>query len=126
MAILEYIIQICRQLWPILTVCLQHFAETVQMTERGIKKLKTPKAEKTDTRRVLKTAIYYDPCGSMSQTTEEQIAADVKHFNGQYGPFDGKFTLKPYQIHDTRGIQPGTDLVLFDYGGMGFGNDLMR
>jgi len=88
-------------------------------------KLIPPMPDKTMPKRTVLTAIWYDPFGSMSQTTEEQIAADIDYYEKDYGPLDGKIKLNTYTVRGAHEIKPGTELVLFDYGGCGLGNNLM-
>ena len=77
-------------------------------------------------KRHVKTAIFYDPFGAMSETVEQQIKAAVEYYSGDLGPFDGKIKLDWYQIQHTGELKPGTELLLFDYGGMVYGNSLME
>ncbi len=76
-------------------------------------------------KRIIKTAIWYDPLGSMFKTTEEQIDDDIAHYEDEYGPFEGKIKLHWYRVTHPSQITPGTALVLFDFGGCGMGNNLM-
>ena len=69
-------------------------------------------------KRVIKTAVFYDPFGGGGKTVEEQIADDVKYYSGEYGPFDGKIKLNWYRVDAIHELKPKTELVLFDFGGM--------
>ncbi len=89
------------------------------------KKLIPARPEKLPKKRVVKTAIWYDPFGSLNKTTEEQIDDDIEYLEAEYGPFDGKLKLDTYIVRGVSEIKPKTELVLFDYGVCGMGNDLM-
>lgn len=95
------------------------------MPKKLSKKLQTPEPVLVKKRHI-KTAIFYDPFGSMSLTTEEQIEKDVQHYHDDYGPFEGKVILDWYTVNHIGEITPNTELLLFDYGGMSYGNDLME
>ncbi len=74
-------------------------------------------------RRVIKTAICVDPNASMGKTPEEEIKEHIKNYREWLAPAK----IKYYRTESTYpgSIHPGTELVLFDYGGMmGWGNDL--
>jgi hypothetical protein len=76
-------------------------------------------------KRVIKTAICVDPMGCMGKTPEEEIKEHKKDYREWLKPA----LLKIYRIDSVYPgeIKPGTELVLFDYGGMGtFGNDMME
>lgn len=75
--------------------------------------------------RIIKTAICVDPVGCYSKTPEEEIKEHKKEYRGFLKPAKLEF----YRIHSVYPgeIKPGTELVLFDYGGIGtFGNDMME
>src|SRR3990167_6085235 len=76
--------------------------------------------------RHIKTAVLYDDLGSMGTTVEQQIASDIRHVT-ELG-CDEKVVLDWYRAYTVGDITPGTELVLFDFGGvsMGYGGgDLM-
>jgi hypothetical protein len=77
-------------------------------------------------RRSIKTAICVDPMGSSfgDITPEMEIERHVEHFSEVFRPAK----LNWYRIDSvsTRTIKPGTDLILFDFGGMLPGNSLME
>jgi hypothetical protein len=72
--------------------------------------------------RIIKTAICIDPCGSFMRTAEEEYEEIVKRFKSYLKPskLSCYKALSVYSDH----IKTGTELILFDYGGMGFGNSL--
>lgn len=68
----------------------------------------------------VKTAIFVDPFGSISETPEEQIKKLKKEYKQHLGV--------PLSVHTPRAaseIEVSTQLVLFDFGGMSLGNSLM-
>lgn len=72
--------------------------------------------------RKLKVAICIDPIGCLGKTSDEEEIEIKKDFQR---------ILKPHEINFYRvqsaypgEFKSGTDLILFDYGGVGFGNDL--
>ena len=81
------------------------------------------KAHVCPPKRILKTAIWYDPFGSMSETPEQQIANDVRRLPRDL--FNDRVTFDWYCVNGPHEIKPRTELVLFDFGGMSLGNDLM-
>ena len=70
-----------------------------------------------------KTLILVDPFGCLGQSPEEEIEEILARVK-EYLPKGHK--LKSYRVHcfDPEAVVPGTDLVLFDFGGMLAGNDL--
>lgn len=74
----------------------------------------------------IKTAICVDPMGSsFGETTPEmEIERHVEHFSDVFAPAK----LDWYRINSvsSREIKPGTQLILFDFGGMLPGNSLME
>lgn len=81
----------------------------------------TKSKRKPRIRRVL-TGIWYDEFGSMGCTAEEQRDKDIKFF--EEGVFDEKIKLDWYNITKPSDFKRGTELLLFDYGGMGFGSSV--
>lgn len=78
--------------------------------------VKPPRKDK----RVIKTAIIADPAGSLtSGTAEEEIQENIKNYTLELG-----HQLKVHTPSNPEGIEEGTELVLYDYGGMGFGSSL--
>jgi hypothetical protein len=72
----------------------------------------------------LKTAIIVDPIGSSfgDRTPEDEIKEHVRDFSELLAP--AKLNVyTPYSCYPGD-LQPGTDLVLFDYGGMLVGNSM--
>lgn len=74
-------------------------------------------------------AFLVDPCGSDfgNMTPEDEIADSVEWFNGQLEEKLGKgYKVRDYRIHcmDANDIKPGTKAIMFDFGGMLWGNDL--
>lgn len=67
----------------------------------------------------IKTAIWVDPFGSMSETPEEQIKREQENYEDELG-----VKLDVHTPQHLGQIEEGTDLVLFDYGGMMAGNSL--
>jgi len=76
--------------------------------------------------KTIKTAICVDIMGSGfgARTSEMEIADHIEYYSGV---FEGA-TLDWYRVTSigTKTLQPGTELVLFDYGGMLPGNSLME
>jgi len=75
--------------------------------------------------RAIKTAICVDPMGSdFGDTTPEmEIERHVEHFSEIFRPAK----LDWYRVHSMgSAIKPGTNLILFDFGGMLPGNSLME
>jgi hypothetical protein len=72
----------------------------------------------------LKVAIIVDRVGSFfgDRTPEDEIAEHIKDFSELLAPAILK-VYTPYSCYPGD-IQPGTDLVLFDYGGMLIGNSM--
>ena len=72
----------------------------------------------------LKTAIIVDPMGSMfgERTLEDEIKQHIEDFSELLAPAKLK-VYTPYSCYPGD-IQPGTELVLFDYGGMLPGTDM--
>ena len=68
----------------------------------------------------LLTAIWLDPFGSLSETPEEQFDRLKSH----YEEIVLETPLDAYAPRAISEIKPGTDLILFDYGGMMIGNSL--
>ena len=75
-----------------------------------------------DRTRTIKTAIVVDPMGSCDVTPKEEIEAHILHYSHVFAPVKMKF-YTPLSAWD---IKDGTDLVIFDYGGMLPGNSLME
>ena len=69
--------------------------------------------------KTVKTAIWVDPMGSMFESPEEQIAFQTKTFEEELG-----VKLDVHTPQNFGQIEVGTDLVLFDFGGMMMGNSL--
>jgi hypothetical protein len=67
----------------------------------------------------IKTAIWVDPFGSMGETPEEQVKREQEHLESELG-----VRLNVHTPSHLGQIEEGTDLVLFDYGGMMAGNSL--
>jgi hypothetical protein len=81
-------------------------------------------APKTFTPIILKTAIVLDPSGTFMGGPEDEIRQHWLDFSDLLEPA----TLEIYQpgaIYP-EALKPGTDLVLFDWGGMMLGNSLMQ
>jgi hypothetical protein len=74
--------------------------------------------------KTLKTAIIVDPMGSAfgSRMPEDEIEQHVKDFSALLAPAALK-VYTPWSCYP-EDLQPGTDLVLFDYGGMLPGTDM--
>jgi hypothetical protein len=72
----------------------------------------------------LKTAIIVDQMGSAygDRTPEDEIKQHVEDFSEMLAPAVLK-VYTPYSCYP-EDIQPGTDLLLFDYGGMLLGNSM--
>jgi hypothetical protein len=72
----------------------------------------------------LKTAIIVDPIGSSlgDRTPEDEIKQHIKDFSELLSPAKLK-VYSPWSCYP-EDLQPGTDLVLFDYGGMMLGNSM--
>ena len=72
----------------------------------------------------LKTAIIVDPVGSSlgDRTPEDEIKQHIKDFSELLSPAKLK-VYSPWSCYP-EDLQPGTDLVLFDYGGMMLGNSM--
>jgi hypothetical protein len=74
------------------------------------------------TKRMIPTAIWLDPIGSLSESVEEQIEREREFFEEELGVKLDVHT--PQNVHQ---IQVGTELVLFDWGGAHFsGKDHSR
>lgn len=67
----------------------------------------------------IKTAIWVDPAGSMGETSEQQIKRAKDYYEDELG-----VKLNVHTPQNISEIEEGTDLVLFDYGGMMYGNSL--
>lgn len=80
----------------------------------------------TKKRPTIKTAICVDPMGSGfgDHTPEMEIQEHAKHFSEVFKPAKLDWYRIDYISHDA--IKPGTQLVLFDFGGMLPGNSLME
>jgi len=72
--------------------------------------------------RTILTAILVDPFASSLHTEEEEIANLIEDYTRVLKPAKLDF----YQIHHMGEVKPKTDLILFDYGGMSIGNDMME
>jgi hypothetical protein len=71
----------------------------------------------------IKTAIIVDPNGTYTgPTAEEEIKEHIKTFSKVVKPA----ILKPYTCHSAGSIADGTDLVVYDFGGMMPGTSLME
>jgi hypothetical protein len=81
-----------------------------------------PKKRSAPKKRRIKTAICVDPMGCGWHTPEEEIESHIKYASSALDA-----TLDWYQIHciGPSYIKPGTELVIFDFGGMSCGNYLM-
>lgn len=69
----------------------------------------------------IKTAIWVDPAGGLEETPEEQIERCTNFYQEELG-----VKLNVHTPRHANEIEEGTDLVLFDYGGMMYGNDLAQ
>ena len=69
----------------------------------------------------IKTAVIVDPFGSGfgEVTPEMEVKRHIKVYKETLG-----CSLKHYVVNNCEEIQPGTKLLLFDYGGVGLGNSL--
>jgi len=67
----------------------------------------------------IKTAFFVDPVGGGGKTPEEEMASEKESLEEELGV---KLDIK--QIHHMGQIEEGTDLLLFDFGGMMMGNSL--
>ena len=72
---------------------------------------------------IIKTAIIVDVMGHGlgEYTPEMEVAHHLKVYRQLLAPAE----LKATSIHHVCGIEPGTDLVVYDYGGLMPGNNLM-
>lgn len=71
----------------------------------------------------LKVAIVVDPAGTMTgPSAEEEIAEHKRVFTELLKPAEVSFQ----ELHTFYQVRPGTDLVVYDYGGLMPGNDLME
>jgi len=70
--------------------------------------------------KTLKVAICVDPMGCGQTTAEEEVEQHKVEIRDRLKPRKLKF----YQIWNVEEVKPGTDLLLFDYGGMMPGNSL--
>lgn len=85
----------------------------------------TKKAAKKKVHKI-KTAIVVDYMGSgFGSTTRED---EIRDHKARFSDFAKPSKLDVYTPASTYPgeLSPGTDLVLFDFGGVGFGNDLMQ
>lgn len=67
----------------------------------------------------IKTAIWVDPFGGGGMTAEEQVAHEKESMESELG-----VKLDVHTPNNSGQIEEGTDLILFDYGGMMMGNSL--
>jgi hypothetical protein len=70
----------------------------------------------------IKTCILVDPMGTSMHTAEEEVETHKKVFAALIFPCE----LDAYRAHSVGGIQEGTDLVIYDFGGMLPGTSLME
>jgi hypothetical protein len=88
-------------------------------------KLKAPAPHRTNTNlRTISCCIIVDPLAGPGRTPEEEVEQLKREFSEAFeNPirFYRAMTARP----GAGGIEPGTDIVLFDFGGMFMGNDLM-
>src|SRR5208282_193131 len=107
-------------------MCKKHLKELVKLPDSKIEidtsdipEVKDwSKAERSKFYRI-KTAIWVDPMGSMSETPEGQVQRCTEVYAEELG-----VKLDVHMQSHVGGIEVGTDLVLFDYGGMMLGNNL--
>lgn len=85
--------------------------------------LNNPK-EKINTGKPIKTAILCDPFGCLGKTMEEETIENVEFFDTLVAP--RKIAHYCINALDDSAIKPGTELILFDFGGMTMGNHLME
>ena len=73
-------------------------------------------------KRNLKAAILVDPGGSFAGSADKEVKDIKKEWSEILKPNAVRF----YQVNSAYPgeFQPGTDLIFFDYGGVGYGNDL--
>lgn len=77
--------------------------------------------------RTVKVGICVDPFASMNSTQEEEIAEHKKDFREKLAPHKARFYVASHTGQSAKGIQPGTDLMIFDFGGaMPGASDLME
>jgi hypothetical protein len=67
----------------------------------------------------IKTAFFVDPVGSMGVTPEEEMQREKESLEDELG-----VKLDIHRVVHMGQIEQGTDLLLFDYGGMMMGNSL--
>lgn len=93
---------------------------------RTAKRLRTPEPNTPDSRlRTLTCCIIVDPMGGFNRTPEQEVEELKREFNEAFAnPL--RFYEAIYVGEGEYGIQPGTDIVLFDFGGMSLGNSLMQ
>ncbi len=99
--------------------CPKHGKTKKQRSERASKASNARWAKKPTT---LKTAILVDPMGSSMGTPEEEIEKHIETYGKALMPVK----LKTYAINHPLEIKLGTKLVIFDFGGMIGGNDLLQ
>jgi hypothetical protein len=67
----------------------------------------------------IRTCYFLDPMGSAGRTPEEEAIQQTGFFEDEYG-----CKLDYHMARNTSEIQDGTELLLFDFGGMMMGNSL--
>jgi hypothetical protein len=80
----------------------------------------------TKKHRQIKTAIIVDMMGCGGRSQEDEIAEYTERFGRLLAPAKLK-TYTPYHAGEgDHGLEPGTELVIYDYGGLMPGNSLME
>jgi len=67
----------------------------------------------------IKTAFFVDPMGGGGRTPEEEMESEKESLEEELG-----VKLDIHRVHHMGQIEQGTDLLLFDFGGMMMGNSL--
>lgn len=76
-------------------------------------------------RKPIKTCIIVDPIGAAGQGPEEEVENHIKVYTEMIHPAPMSPYTALYPDEGSKGIQPGTKLLIYDFGGMVGANDLM-
>lgn len=76
--------------------------------------------------RIIKTAILVDMMGGGGRTQEDEIAEHTERFGRLLAPAKLKVYTPFHAEEGGHGLGPGTELVIYDYGGLMPGSSLME